>query len=444
MILPRHIKTASIYTLGCRLNQADTALIADQLEHVGVSVKPWKSHTDLVIINSCAVTNTASSKTRQVARGVRRRLPDATIVVIGCDVKNAGESWQATLEVDAVLENSSKSDFVSGLAAVLDGRRPPEPMDSSREAGRTPGFKERGVGHYTERTRANLKIQEGCDFYCSYCIVPHVRGPSRSRDWDDIIREAVELERREYREITLTGVNIATFTSGKRDLADLLAELVVRTSGVRFRLSSTEPGPVIDSVLSLMVANSRICRFLHLPMQYGENSILRAMNRRYTREDYAEFVVRASASCDGICVGSDLIVGFPGETDNIFDDCFQFVESLPLSYLHVFSFSPRAGTPAADFPDQVAGDIASLRCAKMRRLAEQKAEAFAESQIGERIQILTENINKAGHWEGWSDNYLRVELEFVGPTMSIAENQFIMAEIQTVDTGRHVRALAVS
>jgi threonylcarbamoyladenosine tRNA methylthiotransferase MtaB len=308
-------------------------------------------------------------------------------------------------------------------------------------AKRNDGFAEEGISLYPDRTRAHLKIQEGCDFRCSYCIVPTARGPARSRAWDDVLREADALLAEGYRELVLTGVNIATYRDKDRTLDSLCEALLQRNPSFRLRLSSTEPGPVLTDVVALMAENSRLCRFLHIPLQYGEDRILALMNRRYTVEQYSATVNAASEKIPGLCVGSDIIVGFPGETDEIFQACCKTVEVLPINHVHVFTYSKRAGTVAATLPHQVPGNFASERSSILKRICDRKADTFAASQIGRTLTVLTEERNSRGRWEGWSDNYLRVEIESTGEA-GLGDNQLIPVLIDGMEDDRLLRGHA--
>jgi len=422
---------AAIHTLGCRLNQADSALIAGTLERHGFAMVPWNEPCDLAVINSCTVTAAAARKTRQAARAMRRRFPTTYLVLAGCDANVAADAWVADGTVDLVVPNPVKTrlceylpdQLVPGAVSVV----PCDPLPGD-------GFHEEGAGVFGERTRANLKIQEGCEFFCSYCIVPYARGPARSRDWDDWLREARELVAHGYRELVLTGVNIATYDHQGRDLADVLIALLELPGDFRIRLSSTEPGPILHRVIEVMAANPRVCRFLHLPLQYGEDGILARMNRRYRVVEYAEFAQLATQALPGLCLGTDIIAGFPGETNAIFQVCRETVERLPINHLHVFTYSPRQGTPAASFPAQVLGNLATERADCLTKIGLRKAEEFARSQLGQVVQIVTEERNQAGNWEGWSDNYLRVEV----PDFAGQENALISVRLTQASHGRQV------
>jgi threonylcarbamoyladenosine tRNA methylthiotransferase MtaB len=426
-------RRAAIFTLGCRLNQADSAIMATGLERHGFVLVPWGEPCELAVINSCTVTAAAARKTRQTARALRRAQPDVFLVLAGCDANVSPETWLADGTVDLVVPNPAKTRLADHLPDHLRHETPR--FVESGPMGE--GFREEGTGTFVERTRANLKIQEGCEFFCSYCIVPYARGPARSRDWDDWRREAEELVSRGHREIVLTGVNIATYQDRGRDLADLVETLLAIPGDFRVRLGSTEPGPILDRVVEVMAAQPRLCRFLHLPLQYGEDTILRAMNRRYTVDEYSAFAQRAAEAIPGLCLGTDIITGFPGETDATFATCCETIRRVPINHLHVFTYSPRRGTPAATFPNQVPGDLAQQRAETLTAIGLEKAEAFARSQLGTVARIVTEQRNPTGNWEGWSDHYLRVELIGSDP----GENALLPVRLTELVEGRQVRAV---
>ena len=406
-------RRAAILTLGCRLNQTESALIADDLARHGYALVPWSAPAEVRVINSCGVTAEAVAKTRKAVHAARRRWPEAVLALVGCAAEIDPATWAAEDGADLVVGNVVKNRL--GEALPADGRRPDRPRllvghtpprDSAPEA-----FEEAGAGLFHERTRAALKIQEGCDFHCSYCIVPTLRGAARSRRWDDCLREAAALLERGHREIVLTGVNIATYRDRGRDLADLARAVLDLDPAFRLRLGSTEPGPALPRVVELLAAEPRLCRFLHLPMQYGDDAILKAMNRRYTLAEFEDLAWSAVRAAPGLGLGSDIIVGFPGETEKHFEACCEAVRRLPLTHLHVFTYSARQGTPAATFPHQVPGTAAAERAAAMARLGRAKAAAFAQAQIGQRLSVLTESRAADGRWQGWSENYIRVRIQ---------------------------------
>ncbi|MBN2451445.1 MAG: tRNA (N(6)-L-threonylcarbamoyladenosine(37)-C(2))-methylthiotransferase MtaB [Lentisphaeria bacterium] len=430
---------AAILTLGCRLNQADAALMADNLRRHGFEMAPWGTAADLLVVNSCTVTATAAAKTRRAVRAARRRFPHAYLVVAGCDVELSADAWLAEGGVDLIVGNTGKTRLGELLPPDLARERVQARLLPLPGQGAAP-FLEEGTGLFPERTRAHLKIQEGCDHGCSYCIVPRVRGAARSRIWDDVLREAGTLLERGYREIVLTGVNIAEFRAGARDLADLVRALLALDQGFRIRLSSTEPGAVIPRIAGLMREEPRLCPFLHLPLQHADNRILAAMNRRLRFEAFAELTAQVRETVPGIGLGTDLIVGFPGETDEIFAACCENIRRTPVHHLHVFSFSPRAGAPAAALDGRVRGDVAAQRAAILTRIGREKARAFAASQTGRTVTVLTEERDRNGAWQGWSGNYLRVHIESRRPLIA---NQFVPVRIRTPTDGRHVAGVEV-
>ncbi len=402
------MKRVSFHTLGCRLNQADSAQMAGDLVSHGYTVVPWGEPAEVLVINSCAVTGVASRKSRQAVAFARKRHPESFLVVCGCAASDPQLlSGRGACMADLLVPNPKPR----SLAALLpsDPRHGEhgslEPMASEPQC---QGFTLPGVGVHGERNRANLKVQDGCSFRCTYCIVPQVRGPACSRLWSDVLREARALVEQGFRELVLTGVNIATYSQPEGDLADLLEAILKIPGEFRVRLGSVEPGPRMDRVIDLMAADSRLCRFLHLPLQYGEADILRRMARRYTLEEYARTVESAWNKVPGICLGTDVMVGFPGEDAQAFQSCREYLRNLPLSLLHVFCYSPRPGTPAATWPNRPAAAVAHARASALLALAREKAAAFAAAQVGKILPVLPEEGGATPH--GWSDNYLKILL----------------------------------
>jgi threonylcarbamoyladenosine tRNA methylthiotransferase MtaB len=425
--------TFAIYTSGCRLNQADSALLADALVQHGYRPLSWGEIADLLIINSCAVTAVASRKNRQVARAARRLAPDAFIVVMGCDAIAEASAWSDTPAIDLLVSNPKPESLPNLLPCPL--RRNTSPRQV-KTAPLSDGFTVAGTGFYHQRTRANLKIQEGCDFHCTYCIVPHTRGPARSRQLDDILREAETLLERGHRELVLSGVNIATYQDSGCDLPALIEKLLALGAGFRIRLSSTEPGPCLEGVVDIMAANPlRVCRFLHLPLQYGEDSILKRMGRHYDCRTYEKTVLAAIERIPGLCLGTDIIVGFPGESEAVFQQCQALIESIPFGLLHVFPYSPRPGTPAASMSDRPDTLDAQRRAAQLRRLADEKFAAFADQQIGSAPPVLLETGSPSA--QGWSDNYLKVR---VSSKLKLQANTIVCPTISARKTNRTVTA----
>ena len=402
-------------------------MVDDLLRHDYRQV-PWGESAELLVINSCAVTGTASQKTRQIVRQARRRHPEAYLVLMGCDATVDRGAWEQE-GPDLVLPHPLTRPLSECLPEQLSAG---SGVSISQPGEAVEGFFLSGVALDTERTRANLKIQDGCDFRCSYCVIPSVRGPSRSRDSQDVLREARELAGRGIRELVLCGVNVTTYHNNGLDLAGLTRRILELPGEFRVRIGSAEPGPAIEGVVELMEQEPRLCRFLHLPLQYGEDTVLRKMHRQYTTAQYASMVEEAARRIPGLCLGCDVIVGFPGETEEQFQACREYLANLPLSLIHVFPFSPRPGTPAADMPGRPAGRVVAARVEELLALARQKAEAFAKTQVGGTLPLLVEEENPPS---GWSDNYLHITLS---KDCDIPRNSLVKAHIRTALGGREL------
>ena len=398
------LRPARIFTLGCRLNQADTALLTDRLRQLGYYVqKPGeKSAPELVIVNSCAVTAAAAAKSRQAARKFQQLYPECRIVFTGCaaeinDQNIKDENW-------LMLGNVQKRD----LAEVLQKNLAPAVIRSREVAAEN--FTEKAVGLFPHRTRAFIKIQEGCDNFCTYCIVPYTRGPSRSRKFAEVIADCRQAIEAGAPEIIITGVNTCNYCDDGKNLCDVITELCETIPGSwRLRLSSTEPALDNLSLLETMAKYpERVCRFLHLALQHGSDSVLRRMNRHYTTKDFEKFVDTARRLVPGIHLGSDIIAGFPGETDEEFAESLEFVRKMNFANLHVFSYSKRAGTPAAVMGDQVPDAVKKVRHQALETLGESMKQKFAESMHDQMLPVIFETVDKSGIAHGWSDNYIAV------------------------------------
>ncbi len=419
------MRRVSFHTLGCRLNQADSALLAADFIAHDYEVVQWGEDADVTVINSCAVTAAATQKSRHAVSQARRFSPDAYVVLCGCAAsdKHALDSAEESLP-DLVVPNPKPPSIAALIPADAHHAAAPVCQHYASVA-MDEGFVIPLTGAYGAHTRAHLKVQEGCNFRCTYCIVPQTRGEPRSRDKADVLREASELLARGHRELVVTGVNVATYHNSGCDLAGLLEEILRLPGDFRLRLGSTEPGPVLERLIALMERDTRICRFLHLPVQYGEDTILHKMGRHYDCAKYIATVEDAVSRLDGVCIGTDLMVGFPGETDEIFEQCVRFVEAMPYGLMHVFSYSPRQNTPAAQWPRPPASVVAE-REKIMLALAKRKAEEFAKKQIGTTVRVLTEGDGNSG----WSENYLKVRLN---TNEQLQNNTFYNCRITAID-----------
>lgn len=404
-------KFATIHTIGCRLNQADTALIASRLLNAGWQVAEFVAghQIQLVVINSCTVTAAAAQKSRQAVNRFRTLYPDACIVATGCSVEVDRDEWSQISSADVVIDNSQKRDIATIVENFLiDKKFIDEPRIVSN-LNESKLFNEISHAEFSGKARAVLKVQEGCNNFCSYCIVPYARGRERSRAWDEVLQEFKHLLKDGFQEIVFAGVNVCAYNDNGRKLPDLLQKITSLDGNFRIRLSSTEPHPGNMELLQTIAGNPKICRFLHLSLQHGTDDILRAMNRNYSLAEYAEFTCVARKLIPDLHLGTDIIVGFPGETEALFERQLQFITEQNFANIHIFSFSPRKGTPAADLPGRVDGRIVKVRYNKLSEVATVSARKFISGHIGKEMNVIFEKIDKKGVAHGWSDNYIAVE-----------------------------------
>jgi threonylcarbamoyladenosine tRNA methylthiotransferase MtaB len=400
--------TVSLYTLGCRLNQAETAIIAEDLRSKGYEIVPYGQPSDLTVINTCTVTEQADSKCRQAVRQSVRRNPDTYVAVVGCYSQMAVDVIRRIKGVDLIVGNEHKL-HLSSYLDDLQKKESPKIVHSAKISKEE--FIIDSVGLYETHTRANLKIQDGCSFVCSFCIVAAARGPARSRKFDDVMREARKLVEMGFKEIVLTGVNIGTYKQGDKDFSDILSELEKIDGLRRIRISSIEPTTVDKRLIDMMADSSKICRYLHIPLQSGDDEILTAMRRKHSAAQFAEIINYALKKIPDIGIGTDIMVGFPGEDEDKFKNTKRLITELPLAYFHIFSYSDRKGTSAYNYKPKVDYHVKKARNRLMIELGERKKIAFYNQFLGKEIDVLFEERDDAGYWSGFSDNYLRVRVK---------------------------------
>jgi threonylcarbamoyladenosine tRNA methylthiotransferase MtaB len=410
-----------VQNFGCRATQADGAALETLLSAKGLEAAAERSRADLVVLNTCTVTAAADDDVRQTVRRVHRENPLARILVTGCYAQRAPEELAALPGVEWVVGNSHKTQIAEVIGAapyhgnILVG-------DIFAQSDFLSAPVEDAAG---DRTRPNLKIQDGCNNRCSFCIIPFVRGRSRSAPADQVVEQVRHLSRR-YREVVLSGINLGRWGrepgSGMR-LADLIRRLLAETAIERLRLSSVEPMDFSDDLLGLMASTPRIARHVHAPLQSGSDRILRRMHRKYRPRHYADRIQQARRLMPDCGVGADVMTGFPGETDADFEESRQFIESLPFTYLHVFTYSERPGTPAAELPDQVPIPVRKERNRALRELAARKNLEFRRGFVGGTLSVVT--LHESG--AALSSNYLKVEL-----AQAVESNRLIDAQIGAV------------
>jgi threonylcarbamoyladenosine tRNA methylthiotransferase MtaB len=398
-------KKIAFHTLGCKLNFAETSTISRSFSEDKFERVPSGSKADIYIINTCSVTDAADKKCRQAIKKFINLSPQAFIAVVGCYAQLNPQEISSIPGVDLVLGTNEKFDL-TGYLNILNKKEIAE-VHSCNLASTdifNPSF---SLG---DRTRSFLKVQDGCDYGCSYCTIPMARGSSRNPDIPSIIREAEHVAGKGVKEIVITGVNIGDFGKSTGDSFTGLLKELVKIQGIkRYRISSIEPNLLTDELIELTSSNDKILPHFHIPLQSGCNKILRLMRRRYTRELFASKIKMILEKLPLAGIGADVIAGFPGESDSDFNDTFSFLEDIPVSYLHVFTFSERPGTIAAGLPGKVQFRDKEKRSKKLIELSHKKNIIFNELNIGEVTYVLFESTRSEGMITGFTPNYLRVE-----------------------------------
>ncbi|MCK4538484.1 MAG: tRNA (N(6)-L-threonylcarbamoyladenosine(37)-C(2))-methylthiotransferase MtaB [Candidatus Krumholzibacteria bacterium] len=402
-------KSFSITTLGCKLNQFESECIRQELIRLGWECRDFGTKVSFSIINTCTVTGKTDSRCRNAVRRAKRASPENLVVVTGCYAEVTPKALEMMSEVDFVLGNSKKASIPFELERLA-GSKSDLAFESSPEKFLY------GIDDFNKHSRAFIKVQEGCDSSCTYCIIPRARGSSRSISRDDVIAQVVRLENNGIEEVVLTGIHIGRYgydLPGAMKLDTLISDILSHTDKVRLRLSSIEMNEVSDGILSLMVSSERLASHLHIPLQSGDEDILKAMNRPYTATDFRAKIDKVKKSSMDISIGTDIITGFPGETDSRFRNTRNFLKALPFDYFHVFAFSRRSGTPADTMNDQVSPETKKSRSRKLIRLGKKKKFEFMRSRTGKRDVVLVQRKAKrySRFLTGLTGNYCEVSLK---------------------------------
>jgi threonylcarbamoyladenosine tRNA methylthiotransferase MtaB len=410
------MKRVAFYTLGCKLNFSETSTIARLFEQRGYQKVEFNEKPDIFIINTCSVTDNADKKCRKVVKEAQRISPDAYITIIGCYAQLKPREIAEIPGVDAVLGASEKFrllDLLDGFQKEP-GSQPQEARVFASEINQAQTF--HNAYSLNDRTRTFLKVQDGCNYSCSFCTIPLARGESRSNSIANSVQSAQEIAASGVKEIVLTGVNIGDFglQEGKRKetFIQLIQELDHIAGIERFRISSIEPNLLTNEIIEFVAGSQRFAPHFHLPLQSGNNKMLKLMRRRYQRELYAERVAHIKSLMPHCCIGVDVIVGFPGETEEDFLETYRFLNDLDISYLHVFSYSERANTYALQIQPVVPASERAKRSKMLHILSEKKKRHFYEQQVGATATVLFENDIEEGHMHGFTENYLRVTAKY--------------------------------
>lgn len=398
-------KTVTLHTLGCKLNYSETSTLTGQFNKRGFRIKNYGEGSDILVLNTCTVTENADKECRQIIRSVLSKNPSTYVIVTGCYAQLQPHELASIHGVDLVLGTHEKFklfDYIENFEKKSYSCVFTSPIDNVTD------FDYAYSSDIDSRTRAFLKIQDGCDYKCSFCTIPFARGGSRSLDITKVTENAQKLIDSGYKEIVLTGVNTGDYHWNGNTLADVLYELN-KLDIKRIRVSSIEPNLLNDEIISLVKSSDKFCKHFHIPLQSGDDEILKMMRRRYNTSLYKELIEKLNTEIPGIGLGVDVIVGFPGETDGNFENTLKFIDGLEVSYLHVFSYSERRNTYAAALPDHVEVEKRKKRSLILRELSAKKKNNFFRKNAGSAREVLFETRQKDGSTYGFTDNYIRVK-----------------------------------
>ncbi|MGM0436987.1 MAG: tRNA (N(6)-L-threonylcarbamoyladenosine(37)-C(2))-methylthiotransferase MtaB [Bacillota bacterium] len=408
------MKKVAFYTLGCKVNQYETEGMINLFKKSGYEVVNFQDEADYYIINSCTVTNQAASKSRKRVRRAKRRNPEAKVVMVGCYPQAFTSEVEEIKEVDYIIGSSGKKNIVE----LLEKKENEDNifLSEMKEFDNIQKFEDMHLNEINERTRANIKIEDGCNQFCSYCIIPYARGPIKSRESESIIKEIKKLINKDIKEIVLTGTHLGKYglDKNKKNQLSKLVEKIVQIKGdFRLRLSSIEVTEIDSKLIYLIKESQKLCSHLHLPLQNGSNAILRAMNRPYTVEEFSKVINILRNEIPDIAITTDVIVGFPGESDKDFERTINFVKKINFSRLHVFPFSPRQGTPAADMEPKIPDPIKKKRRNKLIEINKKLMKNYQSKFINKvkRVVIEENRDSKTGMLTGVTDNYLQVLID---------------------------------
>ena len=411
------MKKAALHNLGCKVNAYETEAMQEMLEKAGYEIVPFKEGADIYIINTCTVTNIADRKSRQMLHRARKMNPDAIVVAAGCYVQAQAEKQEIDPCIDIVLGNNRKKDLITVLEEYQKNKAEDTCLEEVEDISRTREYEPLSLTRPGDHTRAYIKVQDGCNQFCTYCIIPYARGRVRSRTVEDVIREVRSLAENGYREVVLTGIHLSSYGidfDGERHLLELI-RAVHEVDGIsRIRLGSLEPGIVTEEFAEAIAALPKMCPHFHLSLQSGCDATLKRMNRRYTSGEYYEKCQILRKYFDHPALTTDVIVGFPGETEEEFRQSMEFVDKVDFYETHIFKYSKREGTKAAVMEGQVSEQVKARRSALMISLGEKKRKAYEESFVGKDVEVLVEEpavIEGRTVQTGHTKEYIKIALE---------------------------------
>ena len=416
-------RTLAVVTLGCKVNQYDTDAVVTQFLDAGYKLVDFQDRADVYLINTCTVTNLGDRKSRQMIRRAHKNNPDAKVVVMGCLAQTTPEDVAALEGVTLVVGTDGRS----GIVEEIERLEPWQQRSLVQDILDVATFEDMPSLDFSGRTRATLKIQDGCDQFCTYCRVPFARGPSRSRAPESVLRQVEEILALGYKEIVLTGIHLGLYGADldpPQSLAQISADIAAIEGLLRLRISSVDPHEITDELIDLVATHPVLCRHMHIPLQSGSDSVLDRMGRNYSRAQFKEIADNLRRRIPDVAITTDIMVGFPGETEEDFLQTMQLAEDVGFSKIHVFKYSKRAGTMAATFPDQIEPGQKEDRSKRLIQLGEAMAERFHCSFIGENVAVLVEQMQE-NQAIGHTDNYVKVtfpaspDVDLVGQIVSV-------------------------
>ena len=405
------MKKVAFYTLGCKVNQYETEAMLEMFEKDGYEQVGSEDYADVYVINTCTVTHMSDRKSRQYIRRMKKKNPDAIIAVVGCYSQVSPEEILSIDEVNLVMGTNDRKKIVEEVKKIDASRK----VSTVDDIMKVKAFEEIEINKTNGKTRAFMKIQDGCDRYCSYCIIPYARGRVRSRDLESIVKEVENLASNGYKEVVLTGIHVASYGKDIKETDIKLLDVIKQINDIegieRIRLSSVEPILFTDEFVEAVSAMDKVCPHYHLSLQSGCDETLKRMKRRYTTEEYKTIVDRLRAAIPNVSITTDVIVGFPGETNEEFDKTYEFLKDIELTYMHIFKYSPRKGTPAATMENQVDPSTKHERSEKLLQLNEENFKKFGQKMLDKEFNVLFEQKVGDNKFEGLTENYVKVIVE---------------------------------
>ena len=398
-------------TLGCKVNQYETNGMIQRFKEHGYDIVEFDDKADIYIINTCTVTNMSDRKSRQFLRQAKKNNPDSVVVAVGCYVQVSKDELEQIPEINLCLGTNDKTQIVEFVEKYIDEKNKKEELDNILYDA---NFEDFGSVTYTEKTRAVIKVQDGCDRFCSYCIIPFARGKVRSRKPESVIQEIKEIAKSGIKEVVVTGIHVASYGRDFKEdyrLIDLLEE-INRIDGIeRIRLGSIEPLLITEDFMERLIKLEKVCHHFHLSLQSGCTETLKRMNRRYTAEEFEVIVERLRKYYQDVILTTDIIVGFPKESEEEFECTYEYLKKINFYKMHVFKYSPRKGTKASEMPEQIPGDIKEIRSKRLLELSDNNETRFLDSYIGKTVEVLFEECDEQGYYKGHTANYIMVKVK---------------------------------